>query len=175
MSNTFFIGDTHFGHKNIIKFSRTQFNSIEEHDQTLIDNWNKVVKKNDCVWVLGDLAFGVSNLRLNVPRLNGTKKLVLGNHDDPRINLYDDVGIKKLFGAAYFGKGILTHIPVHTNQLKRFLFNIHGHMHNNVVTRLYDDGIDVLVESDPRYVCVSAEQINLTPISWEELKVKHAL
>ncbi len=48
-------------------------------------------------------------------------------------------------------------------------------MNYDAVTRLYDDGIDVLVESDPRYVCVSAEQINLTPISWEELKVKHAL
>ena len=30
------------------------FSSIEEHDATIIENWNKIVKHNDCVFLLGD-------------------------------------------------------------------------------------------------------------------------
>lgn len=171
MSNTFFIGDLHFGHKNIITFSRTQFKTVEEHDETLIQNWNNTVTKNDTVWILGDLAFGVHNLRLYVPRLRGRLKLVLGNHDDPRISLYGDVGIHKLYGAAYFGKGILTHIPVHPNQFERFSFNIHGHLHKDVVTE-YQKAREI---PDERYICVSAEHTNLTPIAWDTIRKQYDL
>jgi calcineurin-like phosphoesterase family protein len=50
--NTFLIGDLHFGHKNIIKFKDKNkklirpFESIEDHDFALINNWNNVVNPN---------------------------------------------------------------------------------------------------------------------------------
>jgi calcineurin-like phosphoesterase family protein len=50
MSNKFTCADLHLGHKNIIDFTYPNsdqrfrpFESVQEHDQILIDNWNKVV------------------------------------------------------------------------------------------------------------------------------------
>jgi calcineurin-like phosphoesterase family protein len=79
----FFVSDTHFGHKNILTLgSGRSFSSIEEHDETLIERWNKVVKPEDTVYHLGDVALGkiAESLPL-VGRLNGHIKLVSGNHD----------------------------------------------------------------------------------------------
>ena len=56
--NIFFTSDTHFGHTNIIKYCKRPFNSLEEHDETLIKNWNNKVGENDIIFHLGDFAFG---------------------------------------------------------------------------------------------------------------------
>jgi len=82
MSNTWFTADTHFGHKNIMRLSNRPFGSIEEHDQTLIDNWNRVVGVHDTVYHLGDFHFGgVQEGEQLLRQLNGKKILIKGNHD----------------------------------------------------------------------------------------------
>jgi hypothetical protein len=53
--------------------------------------------------------------------------------------------------------------------LGRFRGNIHGHIHQRVVTRLEDEFVGV---PDPRYYCISAEQIDYTPIEWNDLRKK---
>ena len=84
MSEIFFIGDTHFGHREIITFSGTKdfrpFATIEEHDAELVRRWNSVVGPKDTVWHLGDFCLGKRNLAI-ARELNGNKKLVMGNHD----------------------------------------------------------------------------------------------
>lgn len=60
-------------------------------------------------------------------------------------------------------KVIMSHIPVHTNQLERWRYNIHGHTHTNNVL-LPDDTID------ERYICVCMEQIDYTPIPYDEIR-----
>ena len=59
------------------------FASIEEHDETLIANWNAVVRPEDTVWHLGDFAFNCSleHARKCFDGLNGIKHLVVGNHE----------------------------------------------------------------------------------------------
>lgn len=153
-TRVFFIGDTHFGHKNILKYTRPQFASIEEHNAVLIDNWNKTVRPNDTVWHLGDFCFGRLNLNL-AARLNGNKRLVLGNHDMYPATVYLQY-FKSLHGATEYKGGVLSHIPVHPDQFYRYRFNIHGHLHTEVV-------------EDVRYKNVSVERINFTPISLEEI------
>lgn len=146
MSRVFYIGDLHFGHRNILKFSGLErgnytLNSVEEHDEWIIQQWNKQVTKRDIVWVLGDVLFNSDRFPL-LDRLNGTKHLVLGNHDDFKLEQY----IEK-FGrvaALVRRKGVwLSHAPIHPVDL-RGKPNIHGHVHRYTV-------------DDPWYYNVSVE------------------
>lgn len=52
-----FTADTHFGHKNIIKYCDRPFDSIENMDQTIIGAINNNVQPNDILWHLGDFCF----------------------------------------------------------------------------------------------------------------------
>lgn len=164
-AETFFFSDPHFYHANIIKFGRP-FSDVNEMNERIVKNWNETVTPEDKVWVLGDCVFaGKENLKI-FERLNGRKFLVLGNHDSGRKDLYLQY-FNKIEGAVDLGNGVLlTHIPVHPLCLgKRFWLNIHGHTHEGVITlptRL----------PDPRYVCVSAEQVDYRPVTLEWIKAR---
>jgi len=81
----FYISDTHFLHDNILQLSNRPFRSIEEHDEHLIQQWNLVVGQEDIVYHLGDFAFSLNEkahkIRWIFSRLNGRKRLCIGNHD----------------------------------------------------------------------------------------------
>lgn len=160
MSNHFFIADTHFYHKKILEYEKElrPFFYIEEMNEALVDNWNKVViHKKDIVWHLGDVIFGGSAEARILSRLKGDKRLILGNHDN--LNTLSQY-FNGVYAARKWENGLLTHIPIHPSQLEfRFKFNVHGHTHSKKL-------------SDTKYINVSVEQINLTPISAEELRKK---
>lgn len=162
MSSTiFFLGDTHFGHKNIINFSAATrpYSTIEEHNEALVEKWNAVVKPKDVVWLLGDVAFGRENLRY-VRYLNGTKHLVMGNHDTYSIMDYIEVGFIKICGVINYNGFLLSHVPIHPSQLEfRWKWNVHGHIHDPAKYRLSD-----------QYINVNCDVVNCTPVSLEELQ-----
>ena len=54
----FFTSDWHIGHNKTFLYSPRGFQSIEEHDEVIITNCNKIVKPDDELWILGDLALG---------------------------------------------------------------------------------------------------------------------
>ena len=83
MGRTFFTADHHFGHEGIIRMCGRPFNSALEMDQALIASWNAVVRPDDEVWHLGDFAHraDLNRMRAVFDQLNGTKHLVIGNHD----------------------------------------------------------------------------------------------
>jgi calcineurin-like phosphoesterase family protein len=150
-NRVFVVADTHFGHKNILNFEKEYrpFSSIEEHDEALVDRWNSAVRPKDTVWHLGDVLFGFHNFP-TLARLNGIKRLVMGNHDRYPAVKYLEY-FNSLHGAASRSGYLLTHIPVNPNQFRRYKGNIHGHLHHNKL-------------EDPRYVCVSVEHNNLAPV-----------
>jgi len=157
MSNeVFVVGDTHFGHRKIIEFEHASrpFDTIEAHDEALVANWNSVVGKKDTVIHLGDVLFGAHSFAI-LPRLNGVKKLVMGNHDRYPSAKYLE-HFSKLLGSAEDEDCLLTHIPIHPGQFSRYRLNIHGHSHSKKL-------------DDPRYVCVSAECVGLRPVLLREL------
>jgi calcineurin-like phosphoesterase family protein len=83
VSSIWLTSDTHFSHAKILA-SRPQFRSIEEHDETLIDNWNRVVRRGDRVYHHGDVALGKPEpIAKLIRRLNGQIYLISGNHDGP--------------------------------------------------------------------------------------------
>jgi calcineurin-like phosphoesterase family protein len=172
MADSWVISDTHFRHAAILTFKdyagkppRSGFTDVDHMDEVMIDNWNSVVKPNDTVYHLGDVLFGMDKdvwLAENMPKLNGRKELVLGNHDNPKflapyfrsINLWVDFSEIGL---------VMTHTPLHPqtlNESHRFgdkgILNVHGHIHSNP-------------SPEGPYRCVSVEQINYTPINMEEL------
>lgn len=78
----FFTSDTHFGHKNIIEYCQRPFKTVDEMNQVLIDNWNAVVKPEDTIYHLGDVAFLKQEAAYKIiQQLNGNKILIRGNHD----------------------------------------------------------------------------------------------
>ncbi len=132
MANTFVISDTHWHHANIIKYCNRPFHTVHEMDEVMIKNWNKVVKPEDKVYHLGDVYFPKkepSDWLFN--RLNGTKVLILGNHDNGK-----DQSLLKCFKRVYSYRilpnfdVILSHIPIHESSMPgRVKLNIHGHTH----------------------------------------------
>lgn len=84
----FFTSDTHFNHKNILKLGKGRpFETIEEHNQALIDNWNSVINPCDLVFHLGDVAFSYDPKEVAelLKKLKGNKNIIQGNHDRTKI------------------------------------------------------------------------------------------
>jgi len=163
MSRVFVIADLHLGHRKLQEIRGVS-------DDEIVRRWNSVVTKRDVVYVLGDV-FRLDRL----PELLGLKKLALGNHDK-----YPAVNYLKHFTqvrAMYEYDGcILTHIPVHLNQKRRYRLNVHGHSHTAKVMQpiaypnkepFGEVEWDQIV--DPWYRCVSVEQINYTPVLLNEI------
>lgn len=169
MSEIWFTSDTHFGHKNILEYEKEArpFKTLEEMHETLINNWNNTVGKKDTVYHLGDFAFGRDNIGI-AGELNGRKKLVMGNHDTYSSLLYL-AHFERLFGCFYWRRCILTHIPVHPDNLgSRFFLNIHGHLHSKNVWRntlIHAGQVAWTGGDDPNYFNVSVEQNGLKPVN----------
>jgi calcineurin-like phosphoesterase family protein len=171
MSETYLTSDTHFSHRGIVQFLRPDgskerpWDNIEEMDEALVANWNSVVRPKDKVWHLGDVVINRSALPI-LARLNGEKILVKGNHDVFRVEEYTPY-FKDIRGSATLNGLLLTHIPVHPDSLERWGRNVHGHLHSGSVMR---QGIWWgTFENDPRYLCVSVEHTNYTPITLNEV------
>jgi calcineurin-like phosphoesterase family protein len=83
MRKTFFTGDLHFGHKNVLTFDNRPFATVDEMDAELIRRWNNKVGKGDLVYVLGDLIWKSRNndAPALIKSLNGQIILIKGNHD----------------------------------------------------------------------------------------------
>lgn len=106
----YFTSDQHFGHLNIIKYAERPFESVEEMAEVMVERWNAVVKSDDIVYSLGDLAMGRSVDSLAyVKRLNGFKVFVPGNHDkcwnghkkwQPFMNEYSQAGLHIVQGPV---------------------------------------------------------------------------
>lgn len=173
MTRTFLISDTHFGHANILTFKRggdtllRNFSSVEEMDEHMIDNWNKMVQPKDRVYHLGDVVMNRRCLH-TLSRLNGRLCLIKGNHDIFKLSDYtpyfDDIRSSHVLEGC-----MLTHIPIHPGSMRRFGCNIHGHLHYGRVL-LNDKHGFIPSNIDTRYHCVSVEMIDYTPIEWGELK-----
>ena len=134
-------------------------------NEKIIENWNKTVRDEDIVYHLGDVYFAKTRTSNFNHRLKGRKRLILGNHDegkDPILTgMFQKILVWRMFPEF---KLLLTHVPVHPQAMddhatRKFEKNIHGHVHLNSLP-------------DPRYVNVSCEQINYTPVNIEELRVK---
>lgn len=183
--NIFFISDTHFSHINAIRFlnydgSRMRpFDTWEEADEVMIENWNKVVQKDDKIYHLGDVCFNRNKGDEILSRLNGNKILIKGNHDRFKplwyLKYFKDIrACHNLHVNGHKYNYLLTHIPVHPESKARFIRNIHGHIHGNTVTKTLYDNCDVPPEIIPdlwyRNVCEDYKSLDYTPVAFEDIE-----
>ena len=101
----FFTADWHFFHKHIIQYCSRPFNNEKHMRNKIINNFNEVVRKKDTTFVLGDVAMlGGSQwegLKGVIQKLNGTKHLIYGNHDEFRWQRYIDIGFTTVHSALW--------------------------------------------------------------------------
>ena len=151
----FFISDTHFGDSRFDLFYRP-FKSIKEQDEFLIERWNSVVMPEDEVWHLGDVSVIDDNLNL-LNKLNGTKHLIIGNYDEPRLELlkpfFKSIQLDKILTLSTGEEVYLNHYPINglTNKM-----NLIGHIHG-------------LWKVQRNMINVSADAWHFTPISEEQI------
>lgn len=142
MGKIYYIADCHFGHENVINFDNRPFKTVEEMNEALINNWNKRVRNNDKVYILGDFIWkSVCVWPDIVNSLKGKKFLILGNHD-PRV--YPEE-IKKCFEEITNYKEIsdcnkriiMCHYPIifHKKDYDENCYMLYGHVHT---TREYE-------------------------------------
>lgn len=165
----YYISDTHFGHQNIIRHCSRPFSSAEEMNETIISNWNKVVKPNDDVYHLGDVGHTSVNLVEILGCLNGKKHLVIGNHDRKPLKDRDFrkcfVEIHNMIEIADAGEQIvLCHYPLaEWNGYFKGTWHFYGHIHNS------NNLTAELMSKIPRAINVSVEFLDYTPKTAKEL------
>src|ERR1700690_1001792 len=149
-----FCSDLHFFHKNIILYSNRPYSSVEEMNESLIKNWNAMVKPEDSVWHLGDFAFcKYPELKNILRRLNGNKNFIMGNHDKVIEENWDDLLNSKLLNSIQYYKElkyegqmfVLFHYPIASwNKKHHGAIHLHGHCHASFVApgKIVDVGVD---------------------------------
>ena len=169
-----FTSDTHFGHKNIIKYTGRPFKSLEEMDYTLIRNWNERVKIGDTIYFLGDFIFknsaggkpgeGTSNKAIYYEKqLNGKIIFIKGNHDGRN-------GCKTILEKCYIRIGgnriCLTHKPEHADMNCKI--NLVGHIHQHYAFKripIYKGYTD--------FINVGVDVNNFRPVDYNEIMSKY--
>lgn len=166
MVNIFFTSDTHLGHANIIKYCNRPFNSLEEMNNTIIRNWNNIVKPEDTVFFLGDFCFknttgGKEGEGINVTsdswrkQLNGDIIFIKGNHDKNNTNN------TKLTSATLKMGGydmFLVHNPEDYNH--KFKINLVGHVHEKWKYKIINKNL---------LINVGVDIWDFKPVSFEKL------
>tara|TARA_R110000868_G_scaffold66014_5_gene196986 strand:- start:576 stop:1253 length:678 start_codon:yes stop_codon:yes gene_type:complete len=170
--------DLHFGHKNILSYCERPWSTKEEMNEGLVKLWNEQVNPEDVVYIIGDFSLSPGAVRDYAHRLNGTKHLVLGNHDAPfefdrrrkaanmREKYLKDFASVEMQGELTLKNGIkvlLKHFPYSLDYDQRYRQHrmkdkgewlIHGHLHSAYVKsgKQIDAGIDndfkLLTEDD---------------------------
>lgn len=83
MTKIYISSDCHYFHNNILRYCNRPFQNSDEMNEELIYQHNKIVKKDDIVYNLGDFTFrSVQGAVEVLKRLNGRHRFIRGNHDE---------------------------------------------------------------------------------------------
>lgn len=155
--------DLHLAHTNIIKYCNRPFSSIEEMNETIINNWNKLVGPRDTVYCLGDFCFrGKTMARKFEEILNGKIIHISGNHD------YNNGVVGLEFAAMRFSglEAFMTHEP--PLEMKPAIpefcdLYLCGHVHQLWKHKIYPVAPDVLILN------VGVDVWNFKPIDLDQI------
>lgn len=152
--SVYFIGDPHLGHRNIAKY-RPWVKDTADNTRIFVSRYLREIRKKDIVFFMGDVAFDEDSLKV-VGELPGRKILIKGNHDDyVSTSLQKDV-FEEIHGIISYKKMWLTHCPIHPDEMRGRIKNIHGHTHLVSMMKRNWYGKKVL---DDRYVNTCVDRV----------------
>lgn len=163
----FFTSDHHFFHKQVIKYCNRPYDSEPKMRKDLISRHNQIVRKDDTVYFVGDVAMlGASqweHLKGIVNSLNGNKHLIFGNHDEFKWQRYLDIGFISVHSALQLTieefNLVLAHDPSVYCAIDPKSILLCGHVHT-----LFRSVKDRLV------VNVGVDQWDFTPITIDHIR-----
>jgi len=168
-----FTSDTHYNHRNIIKslttWQRTSgcrdFDSLQEMNDTIVNNINSVVGEDDVLYHLGDWSFGSAQTigefreRINCKEIH----LILGNHDrefTKNVDVHNHFSSVSYYRELWLDeiqtKIIMSHYPMKSWNGSMYgnwmLFghthgNLENYIHPKILRQLLDDGNMEAIES----------------------------
>lgn len=151
MVKVFLTSDTHFYHKNVIAYDNRPFKDVEEMNEALIDNWNRVVDDGDLICHTGDFCWkGTKVMGELVKKLKGIKILLRGNHDKKSQSVFENAGFYCCENHIFIRDMFIGHYPIYADDeippkwkdswykdYKQMVVDsgirkiIHGHVHSN--------------------------------------------
>lgn len=176
MSNIWFTSDEHYGHDNIIKFCNRPFADTSHMRETLIDNHNSLVKKDDFIYHLGDMFWNSLTDQECfdiLARLNGRHYYILGNHEKAmsrnKALRESFVWVRDVENLQFSGYPniFLCHYAMRVwNGSHKGAYHLYGHSHGALEELTEDDNkygsqfsFDVGVDAGWNYFPVSLEQV----------------
>lgn len=184
MRQLFFTSDLHLYDDDIAMYRK--FPNAQSYRGIIAKRWNDTVSDDDLVFILGDIsiAFQPSAVEFIHKQLKGHKILIPGNHDSfNTCQLFNNEAnctvrmpgdVIKIMDKSI----ILTHYPVHSDELKFYDFNIHGHIHHPIPAIGYvplcypvplRSNADYNSIKYPVYCNVNVEFHDWTPVSVNEV------
>ena len=165
----YYISDTHFGHKNILKLCQRPFETLEDMNEAMIRNWNQRVTGNDTVFILGDFFNKCADPEPILKQLKGKKRLIIGNHD---ASWMDKVDLDRYFESVdpflEITDGVrgitLCHYPLPTWKHKLRTYMIHGHIHRDTTSDFFP-----LIAVRERMLNAGVDINGFRPVTFEEL------
>lgn len=177
----YFISDLHLFHKNSIKFDNRPFKDIEEMHNEIIKRWNSVVTKEDTVYILGDISFGLAKETISIIKQLNYKELhlIVGNHDTKLLkdkhfrNLFVEIcDYKELIIDCGVGI-VMCHYPIPCFKNHYYdWFHLYGHTHNSWEEKFMNEVVDIMqakYKTQCKMTNVGCMNLNYTPISLDEV------
>ena len=174
----YYISDIHFRDQKIFDKCKRPFNSLDEMEETIISNWNKKVKDEDIVYVLGDIGKDDDTSTIDIfKKLKGHKHLIVGNHDHLML---EDIKNSKVFESIKFidlimdgeRKVCICHYPIMDwMEFNRQGVLVYGHIHNK--TQKNGDAYGEIKEyykNKSAYNC-GVDVTNYKPVTLDEMIV----
>jgi len=174
MSQVLFTSDLHIGHKNIHKY-RNEFKTAEEHHEFMVSKIESLTKRQILI-VIGDFLFDCDKYDYYLERILKARchvKVIMGNHDSKK--LYTS-GLDIQLPIYSYKNMWLSHAPIHPDELRNRLGNIHGHLHKEHIMK---DGIQTLYNGlmhetvrvkDDRYFNVNIDVNDYDFVSLDTIK-----
>lgn len=169
----YFTSDWHIGHDKEFIYKPRGFTNIFNHDTAIIEKCNQIVKPEDELWILGDLALGINEHEWNRIFYNikcQNVHFIIGNHDtDKRIDKYIDEYGFELEGYANIIKYskkkrfYLSHYPTITDNfddtIRSHTICLYGHTHQK--TNFFNN--------NPYIYHVGVDSHDMYPVSIEQI------